>query len=225
MNSANMDAKMPELFRTYSSQDEEPIVEDCTIWQAARATTAAPTFFKPITIGNQSFIDGVMAHNNPTSLALREVARVFPNGRLACVLSLGTGKSETISIPKKRHVIQRMLPLDVIMAIQKIATECESVHQTVEHRFSNTPGVYFRFNVEQGLQAVSLSDWERLADVEAHTRQYLKLGEVESKLKKVVGVLLQCVGVVPTQQISMYDNDTHQYKLFTIFALQLGSFL
>ena len=86
MNSANMDARMPELFRTYSSQYEEPIVEDCTIWQAARATTAAPTFFKPVTIGNQTFIDGGMAHNNPTSLALREVARVFPNRRLACVL-------------------------------------------------------------------------------------------------------------------------------------------
>ena len=205
MNSANMDAKIPELLRTYSSQHEEPIAEDCTIWQAARATTAAPTFFKSATIGNQTFIDGGMAHNNPTLLMLTEMACVFPNARLACVLSFGTGKSETISIPKKRSLTQRMLPLDVITAIQKIATECESVHQMVEHRFSHTPDVYFRFNVEQGLQAVSLSDWERLADVEAHTRQYMRLAEVESKLQRVVDVLLQCVGVVPTQQISMCE--------------------
>jgi hypothetical protein len=94
----------------------------------------------------------------------------------------------------------------VITAIQKIATECESVHQEVTHRFSHTPNVYFRFNVEQGLQAVSLSDWEQLADVEAHTRQYLKLEEVESKLQMVVGVLDQRVGVVPAEQISMYEN-------------------
>ena len=80
---------------------------------------------------------------------------------------------------------------------------------TVNHRFSDTPGVYFRFNVEQGLQAVSLSDWERLADVEAHTRQYLRLGDVELKLQRVVDVLLQCVGVVPTQQASTCNNDTH----------------
>ena len=131
MNSVNMDAKIPELFRTYSSLDEDPIVEDCTIWQAARATTAAPTFFKPAIIGNQTFIDGGMAHNNPTSLALREVARVFPNARLAYVLSFGTGKTGTISIPNKRCLIQCMLPLDVITAIEKIATECESVHEMV----------------------------------------------------------------------------------------------
>lgn len=209
MNIANMDARIPELFRTYSSQHEEPVAENCTIWQAARATSAAPTFFKSVTIGNQTFIDGGMAHNNPTLLTLAEVKRVFPNARLACVLSLGTGKSKTISIPKNRSLFQRVVPLDVITAIQKIATECESVHQEVTHRFSHTPNVYFRFNVEQGLQAVNLSDWEQLADVEAHTRHYLKLEEVESKLQMVVGVLDQRVEVVPAEQISTHDNDLH----------------
>src|SRR6202022_4690742 len=154
MNSMNMNARIPELFRTYSSQHEDPVVENCSIWQAARATSAAPTFFRSITIGNQTFIDGGMAHNNPTLLMLAEVKRVFPNARLACVLSLGTGKSETISIPTNRSLFQRIFPLDVITAIRNIATECESVHQEVAHRFSLTPDVYFRFNVEQGLQAV-----------------------------------------------------------------------
>jgi patatin-like phospholipase/acyl hydrolase len=38
----------PTLLRSYRSDHEIPI--DCTIWEAARATTAAPTFFKPIHI-------------------------------------------------------------------------------------------------------------------------------------------------------------------------------
>ena len=97
MNSANMNAKTPELFRTYPSQREEPIVKDCKIWEAARATTAGPTFFKPATIGKHTFIDGGLGNNNPTNRALGEVAHVFPNGRLACVLSFGTGKSETVT--------------------------------------------------------------------------------------------------------------------------------
>ena len=209
MNKANMNARTPELFRTYPSPGEEPIVKNCKIWEAARATTAAPTFFKPATIGKHTFIDGGLGNNNPTNRALREVSRVFPNGSLACLLSLGTGKCKVISIPKKRRLIQRVVPLDVITAIQDITTDCENVHQEIEHRFSDGPDFYFRFNVEQGLQEVSLSDWERLTDVEASTRQYLREEEVEPKLQKVVGALLRCVGVVPVQHISMYDNDTH----------------
>jgi len=39
----------PFKFRTYST--EEFAANNCTIWQAARATSAATTFFDPVTIG------------------------------------------------------------------------------------------------------------------------------------------------------------------------------
>ena len=41
---------------------------------------------------------------------------------------------------------------------------------------------YFRLNVEQGMQEVKLSEWERLSKVEAHTAQYLRRKEVDGKL-------------------------------------------
>jgi patatin-like phospholipase/acyl hydrolase len=39
----------PFIFRTYST--EEFAADDCTIWQAARATSAAKHFFDPVTFG------------------------------------------------------------------------------------------------------------------------------------------------------------------------------
>jgi len=35
------------------------------IWEAARATSAATSFFNPITIGTESFVDGATGANNP----------------------------------------------------------------------------------------------------------------------------------------------------------------
>jgi patatin-like phospholipase/acyl hydrolase len=45
----------------------EDSYSDCYTWEACRATSAATTFFDPITIGpmKQSFADGAVAYNNP----------------------------------------------------------------------------------------------------------------------------------------------------------------
>lgn len=36
-----------------------------TIWEAARATSAAPTYFERLTVGQDHFIDGGVGWNNP----------------------------------------------------------------------------------------------------------------------------------------------------------------
>ncbi|KDR66087.1 hypothetical protein GALMADRAFT_81213, partial [Galerina marginata CBS 339.88] len=64
MNAHNMNANIPVLFRTYESHKTH---SNCKIWEAARATSAAPTFFKRIEIRwNQPFIDGGLHRNNPS---------------------------------------------------------------------------------------------------------------------------------------------------------------
>ena len=100
---------IPVLLRTYNSPEEEPVY--CTIWEAARATSAAPTFFKRMVIGTTEYIDGGMGANNPTDLLLQEAKSLFPDGKIACVLSIGTGKPDTIRIPKP-GLFQRVIPLD-----------------------------------------------------------------------------------------------------------------
>ena len=58
----------PVLFRSYSVE-RDPTTK-CAIWQAARATSAAPTFFKPISIDSPhppiTYVDGGLRNNNPS---------------------------------------------------------------------------------------------------------------------------------------------------------------
>ena len=77
-----MNANIPVLFRSYQSQE---IHSGCKIWEAAQATSATPTFFNHIEIGNkQPFIDGGLGYNNPSKLLLKEAKEVFLNHQIGC---------------------------------------------------------------------------------------------------------------------------------------------
>ena len=61
------------------------------VWEAAYASSAAPTFFPPF---RDCFLDGGLMANNPTLDSMVEVTRAAKHGvskPLGCVLSLGTG--------------------------------------------------------------------------------------------------------------------------------------
>ena len=47
------------------------------IWEAARATSAAPTFFKPIVIDDVLYGDGGTGWNNPTEEAIAEAHNII----------------------------------------------------------------------------------------------------------------------------------------------------
>jgi len=177
---------IPVLFRSYLSHETH---SGCKIWEAARATSAAPTFFKHIKIGNkQPFIDGGLGCNNPTKLVLDEAKVVFPSRQIGCLVSIGTGQAEIISI-KKSGFLQQLVPLDVIEALKAISTDCEATHEQMLLLFANLPNIYFRLNVEQGMQGIKLSEWEKLANVEAHTALYMKKKEVNEKLTLAVNAI------------------------------------
>lgn len=61
-------------------------------WVAARATTAAPTYFAPIRAEDKLFQDGALLANNPTHVALHEATRIFANREVGVVVSVGTGR-------------------------------------------------------------------------------------------------------------------------------------
>ncbi|KAJ7852232.1 hypothetical protein B0H13DRAFT_2284387 [Mycena leptocephala] len=201
MNAANM--SLPVLFRTYNTTNNPAI--DCTIWQAGRATSAAPTFFKQIRIGppgiEEAFVDGGMGQNNPIAAMLLEAQVVFPDHQIACIISLGTGQPHTIKIPTP-SLLKRLVPLDVIEAIKGIATDCEKQHQLSARHFDPVPHVYFRFNVERGMQDIQLNQWERLGDVAANTRQYLLSHPTQNQLVDAVKSLVEKIGRVSTQSLS-----------------------
>ncbi len=68
------------------------------MWQAARATSAAPTYFEPAKLdtegGNDYFalIDGGVYANNPAMCAYAEARAIWPQERDFLVVSLGTGE-------------------------------------------------------------------------------------------------------------------------------------
>ncbi|KAJ7309207.1 FabD lysophospholipase-like protein, partial [Mycena albidolilacea] len=202
MNAANM--SLPVLFRTYNTLDYPAM--NCTIWQAGRATSAAPAFFKQIKIGlsgiEEAFVDGGLGHNNPTVSLLSEAKLLFPDHQIACIISLGTGQLHTISIPKPSP-LNRFLPFDVVKAIQEIAADCEKEHQTFAHRFNGIANLYFRFNVERGMQNIRLNQWERLGDVAANTRQYIQSQPVISQLADAVTSLSGKIGKVSATPVSI----------------------
>ncbi|KAJ7367478.1 hypothetical protein DFH08DRAFT_927989 [Mycena albidolilacea] len=194
---------LPVLLRTYNTPDHPAM--DCTIWQAGRATSAVPTFFKQVKIGRpgmeEAYLDGGMGHNNPTAALLLEAKVLFPDKQIACIISLGTGQPHTINIPKP-SLLNRFIPLDVVKAIQKIAMDCEKEHQSLAHHFDGVTKLYFRFNVEQGMQDIQLNQWEKLGDVMANTRQYIQSQPVVKQLADAVTSLSEKIGRVSTTSLA-----------------------
>ena len=195
-----MDANIPVLFRTYPSRETH---SGCKIWEAARATSAAPTFFKFIEIGRgQPFIDGGLGRNNPSRVMLDEANMLFKTRPIGCLVSIGNGQAEIISIPKPGF-LQQVLPTDVIEALRAISTDCEAIHEDMQCLFANLSNTYFRLNVEQGMQGIGFSEWEKLANVEAHTTQYIKRKEVNKKLALLVNAIKFSSTQLTIEQLGM----------------------
>ena len=195
-----MDANIPVLFRTYPSRETH---SGCRIWEAARATSAAPTFFKRIKIGReQPFIDGGLGRNNPSRVVLDEANTLFRDRPIGCLVSIGTGHAGIISI-KKPGFLQQVFPMDVVEALKAILTDCEATHEDMQRLFANSSNLYFRLNVEQGMQGIGLSEWEKLANVEAHTAQYMKRKEVDENLASVVNAIKFPKTQVTVEQLGM----------------------
>lgn len=57
--------RAPLYLRSYQNRQETSILPDIKIWQAGRATSAAPSSFTPIKVDNYTLVDGGLGDNNP----------------------------------------------------------------------------------------------------------------------------------------------------------------
>jgi hypothetical protein len=91
----------PIFFRSYDVRGHG-LANTCPIWQAARATSAAPTFFKPMLVDDPPpavpYVDGGLRYNNPSQLAVEEVRRIWPGRTPTCLVSIGTGRPRSIPV-------------------------------------------------------------------------------------------------------------------------------
>jgi hypothetical protein len=135
------------------------------IWEVCRATTAAPTYFKPIKIDGNYYSDGGTGANNPTFEAIREM-RLLHGHSLRLVASFGTGKAENTSIfmhtTKGHPHLLRVVDHGnrIFKRARAALTESEKTHELVEECFKHANGTeYCRFNVEERLGKVKLNEW------------------------------------------------------------------
>lgn len=61
---------------------------------ALRASTAAPTVFKPVMMGGEMYCDGGIVASNPAAVAVHEARALFPDVPIEMVVSIGTGGKE-----------------------------------------------------------------------------------------------------------------------------------
>ncbi|OAA66300.1 Acyl transferase/acyl hydrolase/lysophospholipase [Cordyceps fumosorosea ARSEF 2679] len=182
-------ADAPRLFRTYDASGTEP--SDCRIWEACRATMAAPAYFKGINIGVESeretFVGAGLGCNDPIQEVLAEARRVFPAYRkIACAVSIGTG---TKRAPKARSGLPLTTRRKAIERLEAFATSEDDKAQAGA-KFDKASEAYFRLNVDGCLGSVGLENWRELGQVRSLTTRYLDQNEVSDQIRKIAKVLV-----------------------------------
>ena len=91
-------AKVPTMIMSYDLSTGSPVIissysdsEHYPVWVAARATSAAPTYFAPLEYGGKLLADGGIIANNPALYAYMEARRLYPECHRFHILSISTG--------------------------------------------------------------------------------------------------------------------------------------
>lgn len=73
------------------------------IWQAIRASSAAPYYLDDFSIGDLRFCDGAVTVNNPAVVAVQEARMLFPDTPIDCVVSMGVGAAPPAVRQRSMH--------------------------------------------------------------------------------------------------------------------------
>ncbi|KAL1358506.1 hypothetical protein HN51_003768 [Arachis hypogaea] len=111
------------------------------VWQAIRASSAAPYYLDDFSDDINRWQDGAIVANNPTVFAIREAQLLWPDTKIDCLVSLGCG-----SIPTKvRKGGWRYL--DTGQVLIESACSVERVEEVLSTLLPMLPEIqYFRFN-------------------------------------------------------------------------------
>lgn len=148
---------------------------------AIRATTAAPTFFTPVSFEGGLFSDGALVANNPTAIALQEAKVLYPNIPVECVVSIGTGYYSSRSSKVQGNSV---MGWDVLVnQLVASSTDTEDVHALLNDFLPNDK--YFRLNpVLQDNLAIDEKNMTVLTDLKKLARQTWKEIDNSSEAKR-----------------------------------------
>ncbi|KAG6876932.1 hypothetical protein C0993_012014, partial [Termitomyces sp. T159_Od127] len=174
----------PRIFRTYQAKVNQG--HDYTVVQAARATSASPHFFKPVSISSggvtETFIGTALGCSNPITFVLEEAVMAFGSSQsVACLVSIGAGYSS--SWKPNNAFGEKIMAL-----IHQIATGCEASAEAFAKNHDQISGFLYRFNVYQ-LYKMAVDDWNQQRETQAHSLAYLQTNRVKQKLKNLTNTL------------------------------------
>ncbi|KAL2142193.1 hypothetical protein VTI28DRAFT_1460 [Corynascus sepedonium] len=169
------------------------------IWEAARATTAASVYFKPMTLKvgprlTEDYIDAAIGCNNPVDYVLREAAWQFGSGRrLGCLVSVGTG-TRLVKIGRAasglRNIVQTpTFVKELLGTLKNAATDSEKTHNQLQAKLGGYSKAYFRFNVPDAAAEVRLDEYLKMGNLKSSTAAYLSDPSVNSQIQDAAGVL------------------------------------
>ena len=181
-----------------------------SIVEVARATTAAPTFFKSIRLLGHSYVDGAVCANNPAKLALEEISHVFEEPLL--LVSIGTGRPHNKACQYPEGLYGKLkFFLD---PSKKLSADSEDMHKELQDLFANNPRAsYYRFNVDTSLADVKLDEWKMgtstspgtFDTILQHTKAYLSKEEVRNEIDKAAKLLIEY------RQLRLKQDRSHKF--------------
>ncbi|KAL3158161.1 hypothetical protein ABBQ32_011753 [Trebouxia sp. C0010 RCD-2024] len=212
---ASVTPAMPFIFRNYEyspdsqpprasapANDEASLYElggssKHLVWQAVRASSAAPYYLDDFVCGPDRFQDGASTANNPTGLALQEALRLWPHTPVDCLVSLGSG-----SVPVTKREKSMSSYLDTGSVLIESACNVERIAAVLYTLAPFIPNFkYFRFNPLDkrcgiNLDEIDPAQWKLL---EAATDDYI--AGSKDRFKQLTDILV--TGLPPGRHRSL----------------------
>ncbi|KAF1927873.1 FabD/lysophospholipase-like protein [Didymella exigua CBS 183.55] len=194
--------KQRKLYYDFLRPDDPNL--ELQIWEAAAATSAAPSYFKPFIHEptERTYLDGALYHNNPVRLVRSEAQLLWPdvaNEHPDILLSIGTGQERRgtkshdplydYEISQSKHrwdsrVLVASTRFDNILHAENAWLDFCEIATTDENAFR-----YVRINPELS-NAPSLDDVAQIKGVQTATRNALERPENRARVKRVAHMLV-----------------------------------
>ncbi|KAF1945687.1 FabD/lysophospholipase-like protein [Clathrospora elynae] len=167
---------LPRIFSTYDPNDRTT-----RIWEALRATSAAPTFFEEMQFGTPkvTYLDGGVGFNNPCAEVDYAAKALWEGRSIGVIVSVGTGLQSIPSVKKMASWLPFGLGTDISIAsaLTGMATSTARVDNEMKRMYSISDTKYYRFDVDRGLADVSLEQWMKEDEMASLTEQYMRDGQ------------------------------------------------
>ncbi|TYI09624.1 hypothetical protein ES332_A09G086100v1 [Gossypium tomentosum] len=155
------------------SHKQSGLIGSCKyqLWQAIRASCAAPYYLDDFSDDVYRWRDGGLMANNPTIISMREAQLLWPDTKIDCLVSVGSGSVPT----KARKGGWRCL--DAGQVLIESACSVDRVEETLNTLLPMHPKIrYFRFNpvderCDMKLDETDPAVWQKL---EAATKDYIE---------------------------------------------------